>query len=125
MQPSSFNTAFALTDAGRPFPCELLKRFISDEPNDVPASSNIPTGLGKTLATANLQAARLPPDRSPSGNRTPPTTQSHGQLGRACSARKVQTPLSLNKQPHGFNVAAPSQSGRLLCRRVACCLRPS
>ena len=55
MQPSSFDTTFAvLTDAGRPFPwlCELFKRFISDDPNNTPESCNIPTGLGKTSVVA-------------------------------------------------------------------------
>ena len=59
MQPSSFDTTFAaLTDAGRPFPWlgELFKRFISDEPDNIPASWNLPTDVAE-LSVAELVSA--------------------------------------------------------------------
>jgi len=50
MNETDFSTAFSELTDNPPFPWqwELYKRFISDRPNNIPSSCNLPTGLGKT-----------------------------------------------------------------------------
>ena len=65
---SDFSNAFtALTDK-EPFPWQeaLYERFLSDRPDNIPSSCNLPTGLGKTSVIAIWLLARqinksLPP----------------------------------------------------------------
>ncbi len=50
MNETEFNAAFAALTGNPPFPWqwELYERLVSDRPDNVPSSCNLPTGLGKT-----------------------------------------------------------------------------
>jgi CRISPR-associated endonuclease/helicase Cas3 len=69
MNKVDFATAFEALTGNPPFPWqqELYKRFISDRPDNIPDSSNLPTGLGKTsviaiwlLALATAPTGKVP-----------------------------------------------------------------
>ncbi len=54
MTPEQFRIVFKQLTDNRPFPWQeaLYEQFISDRPDNIPASCNIPTGLGKTSVIA-------------------------------------------------------------------------
>src|SRR5271156_2555279 len=54
MDEIDFEEAFTALTRNLPFPWqkELYKRFISNRPDNIPASCNLPTGLGKTSVIA-------------------------------------------------------------------------
>lgn len=60
----NFSTEFELLTGNRPFPWQvaLYKRFVGDDLDGIPASCNLPTGLGKTSVVAIwlLALARRP-----------------------------------------------------------------
>src|SRR5258708_32039719 len=54
MKSNDFDTSFQLLTDNPPFPWQqaLYQRFISDHPDNIPSSCNLPTGLGKTSVVA-------------------------------------------------------------------------
>jgi CRISPR-associated endonuclease/helicase Cas3 len=54
MPPLNFDTAFHALTGNPPFPWQqaLHERFVSDRTDNIPASCNLPTGLGKTSVIA-------------------------------------------------------------------------
>lgn len=63
-----FDTRFEILTGASPFPWQraLYERFISDLPDNIPRSCNIPTGLGKTSVIAIWLIARIThPSRMP------------------------------------------------------------
>jgi CRISPR-associated endonuclease/helicase Cas3 len=54
MAPLEFDTAFTALTGNAPFPWQraLYERFVSDRSDNIPASCNLPTGLGKTSVIA-------------------------------------------------------------------------
>ncbi len=69
MNETDFDTAFEVLAGSLPFPWQraLYRRFISDKPDNIPPSCNLPTGLGKTsviqvwLLALVTAPRRLPP----------------------------------------------------------------
>jgi CRISPR-associated endonuclease/helicase Cas3 len=64
----SFDDAFEKLTGNSPFPWQeaLYERFVSDRPDNIPSSCNIPTGLGKTSVVAIwLIALMNHPERVP------------------------------------------------------------
>jgi CRISPR-associated endonuclease/helicase Cas3 len=56
----NFKNAFAALTGNEPFPWQeaLFERFISSQPDNIPSSCNLPTGLGKTSVIAIWLLAR-------------------------------------------------------------------
>ena len=54
MESIVFDTTFAALTGNQPFPWQraLYERFVSNSPDNIPASCNLPTGLGKTSVIA-------------------------------------------------------------------------
>lgn len=52
--PHEFKSTFNLLTGNSPFPWQeaLYERFVSDRPDNIPSSCNLPTGLGKTSVVA-------------------------------------------------------------------------
>src|SRR3989337_1639074 len=68
MDNIDFNEAFKALTGNTPFPWQqaLYERFIADRADNIPASCNIPTGLGKTSVMAIwLIALANHPDKMP------------------------------------------------------------
>jgi CRISPR-associated endonuclease/helicase Cas3 len=68
MNNFKFDAAFEKLTGTGPFPwqCELCRRFVADRPDNIPASCNLPTGLGKTSVVAIwLISLASRPDRMP------------------------------------------------------------
>jgi len=62
-----FHRCFKALTGHEPFPwqCELYQRFVADRPDNIPASCNLPTGLGKTSVTFDFNQRNRRPPRDP------------------------------------------------------------
>jgi len=99
-----FDAVFEALTGTEPFPwqCELYDRFVSDRPDNIPPSCNLPTGLGKTSVVAIwLIALAGHPDRLPRRlvyvvNRRTVVDQTTNEVEKLCrnlSAAGVAEPL--------------------------------
>ncbi len=123
----SFDETFLALTGNRPFPWqrELYDRFVSDRPDSIPASCNLPTGLGKTSVVAIwLIALANRPDRIPRrlvyvvNRRTVVDQTTEEKLRRNISAAGMCEPLqALCATKHDIPLAISTLRGQFADNR--------